>query len=350
MHQLVDLVDRLTLGVQPVELHVLVGAVDVALLLLELGRPRRLLAPERQCLQGTLAGLGDGLGSLQLLLHLAAGGEHPLGNVDRLSLGVVQRVFAEPLTNVVDQQLVAKRVDATAGDVCDAGRVLGTDGGDRDDGGDHDVDGDDVDRAFGDARELLQQPAGVAEDHRFGHAEAADPTGERFGERALDDRRSHDRDRHCALGLGERLLAECLGVRVGIGPADARGSRSSGLHQLIAHPAFAELLGLAGQRGSACRSELGLGLLAHLAQMIRVTTRSFEVAAQPAGCSHLLAPVEPQVERAFADQLLGGRSATVTGDVAGADGHQVRCDAEVVERLGDAHRPEQVDLDRRVEG
>ena len=48
-------------------------------------------------------------------------------------------------------------------------------GGDVDDGGDHEVDGDDVDDALGDAGELLQQAAGVGDDHRLGHAEAADP-------------------------------------------------------------------------------------------------------------------------------------------------------------------------------
>ena len=50
--------------------------------------------------------------------------------------------------------------------------------------GDDDVDRDDVDRALGHAGELLQQAAGVAEDDRLGHAEAADPAGERLGQGA----------------------------------------------------------------------------------------------------------------------------------------------------------------------
>ena len=45
----------------------------------------------------------------------------------------------------------------------------------------------------------LQQAAGVGDDHRLGHAEAADPARLRLGERRLDDRRAHDADRHVAL-------------------------------------------------------------------------------------------------------------------------------------------------------
>ena len=172
------------------------------LLLLELGRPRRLLAAQRQRLQHTLAALGDRLRPLQLLLHAATRGELPLGHDDRLTLGVVQRVLGEPGADVVDEQLVAQRVDAAAGDLRDRRRPLGTDRGDGDDRGDDEVDRDHVDRALGHAGELLQQPAGVADDDRLGHAEAADPSGERLGERRLDDRRPHDRDRHVALHLG----------------------------------------------------------------------------------------------------------------------------------------------------
>ena len=112
------------------------------------------------------------------------------------------------------------------------GAVVGPERGDGDDRRDDEVDGDDVDRALGHAGELLQQPAGVAEDDRLGHAEAADPTGERLGQRGLDDRRPNDRDRHVALDLGQRLLAERLRVGVGIGPADAGGARPAGLDEL----------------------------------------------------------------------------------------------------------------------
>ena len=108
-HQLVDLVDRLALGVQTVQLHVLEGAVDLDLGLVELGRPRRLLAAERKGLQHALGLLGHHLGPLQLLLDAAAGRELPLGHDDRLTLGVVERMLGEPRAHVVDQRLVAQR-------------------------------------------------------------------------------------------------------------------------------------------------------------------------------------------------------------------------------------------------
>ena len=101
------------------------------------------------------------------------------------------------------------------------GRVTG---GGVDDGGDHEVDGDDVDGALGHAGELLQQAAGVGDDHRLGHAEAADPARERLVDRRLDDRRAHDRHRDVAAVLQQRPLAERLRVGVGVGPAERRGA------------------------------------------------------------------------------------------------------------------------------
>ena len=55
-------------------------------------------------------------------------------------------------------------------------------GGSSDDAGYDEVDGDHVDDAFWNARELLEQPSCVAEDDRFGHAEPADPTGPGLGD------------------------------------------------------------------------------------------------------------------------------------------------------------------------
>ena len=59
----------------------------------------------------------------QLLLHPAARRELPLGHDDRLALGVVQRVLGEPAAHVVDERLVAQRIDAAAGDLGDARRL-----------------------------------------------------------------------------------------------------------------------------------------------------------------------------------------------------------------------------------
>ena len=93
--EVVDAVDRLALGVGAVELDVGEGPLDLLPLLLEGGRPRRLLAAQRERLQDLLALLDGALGPLELALHAAAAGERPLGHDDRLALEVVDRVLGE---------------------------------------------------------------------------------------------------------------------------------------------------------------------------------------------------------------------------------------------------------------
>ncbi len=195
----------------------------------------------------------------------------------------------------------------------------------------------------------LEQSAGVGDDHGLGHAEAADPARLRFGERRLDDRGSHDRDRHVALHVGQRLLAERLGEGVGVRPADAGGPRSPGLDELVLHPALAELFGLRREGGRPGGAELGTGVGTELHETCGFTARRVTVGAQASARRNLAAPVDADVERAVADEDLGCVAATVAGDVARRHGDEVRGDPELVAEVGDARRPEQVDLDRRVE-
>ena len=347
--QVVDAVLGLALGVGAVQLDVLERPLDLGLLVLELGRPRGLLAPQRQGLQHPLA-LGDRLlGPAQLALHPAAAGEAPLGDDDRLALVVVQRMGGEPRAHVVDEGAVLQRVDVARRHLGDARRLLGAEGSDADDGGYDVIDGDHVDRPLGHAGELLQQAAGVGDDHRLGHAEAADPTRPGFGDGRLDDRRAHDRDGHGALRVGERLLAERLGVGVGVGPAQAGGTGPTRIDQLVGDPSGAELLGLGGERRGAGGAELPAGERAELDELGRQPARRFGVRLHPTGSGDLDAPVEPKVERAFRHQGFRRRAAAVAGDVTGGHRHEMRRDAELVEGGGDAHRTEEVDLDRLVE-
>ena len=148
------MIDRFALGVQAVELHVLVGALDVLLAFVELGRPRGLGAAQWKHLQNLLGAGGHCLRALELLLHFSACGELPLGHNDWLALGVVQRMLGEPRAHVVDEQFVLQRIDAAAGHLGDARGLLGAQGGNGDDGGHNDVYWDDVDSAFGYARKL----------------------------------------------------------------------------------------------------------------------------------------------------------------------------------------------------
>ena len=229
------------------------------------------------------------------------------------------------------------------------GAFAGTEGGDADDGCDDEVDGDDVDGALRNTGELAQQPAAVGEDHWLGHAEATDPARARLQPRRLDDRWADDAHRHVASRVDQRLLAERLGECIGIGPADARRARPAGIDESVANPALAQLLGLGGQRRGAGGAELAAGLGAQAGELLWLPTGGLVVAAEPASSGDLGAPVEPEVERSRRNELLRCAAAAVAGHVTGRHGDEVRGDPELGEQSGDAGRPEQVDLDGRVE-
>ncbi len=254
--QPVDPVDRLAFGVGTVELDVPEGPFGLVALLLELGGPGGLLAPERQRLEHRLGPVHRRLGPLELALDAAPPGERPVGHDDRLALAVVEGTLGEPGAHQVDELAVAQRVGRSRRHLGDLGLVGGPAGRGVDDGGDHHVDGDDVDGALGDAGELLQQAAGVADDDRLGHAEAADPARAGLGPRRLDDRGAHDRHGDVAPLLEQGPLAERLGVGVGVGPAERGGAGPPGLDHAVLDPGLATLLGLGGQGGGAGRAQL----------------------------------------------------------------------------------------------
>ena len=282
-HQVVDLVHGLALGVQAVQLDVLERPLDLHPLGLQLGRQLGLLAAQGERLEHLLAAADHRLGPGELALHPPAAREPELGHDDRLALAVVDRVLGEPAADVVDERPVLQRVDPAGGDLADRRCLVRAEGGDGDDRGDDEVDGDDVDDALRHAGELAQQAPGVGDEHRLGHPEAADPARPRLGPRRLDDRRAHDADRHVALAVGERLLAEGLGEGVGVGPTDAGGTGPAGLDEAVADPALAQLLGLGGERRRAGRAQLGAGGGAELDELRRIAAGRLGVAAQAAG-------------------------------------------------------------------
>ena len=338
----VDPVDRLALGVGAVELDVGERSLDLLPLALEGGGPRRLLATERQRLQRPLTPVDGALGALELALHATAARERPVGNEDGLALDVVDRVVGEERAHHVDEVPVAQRVDGAGSHLGD-GRLVGDGtGGGVDDGGDDEVDRDHVDRALGHTGELLQQPAGVGDDHGLGHPEPADPSREGLVERRLDDRGAHDRHGDVAAVLQEGPLTERLRVGVRVGPAERRGPRPARLHHLLLHPGAPALLGLAGQRRDARGPDLVACLLAEARQRIGSSAVGLGVGARPAGAVDLAAPVDVDEERALVHGDLGRCSPAVAGDVAGGHRHEVGRDAERLEGLHDPGRSEQV--------
>ena len=194
----------LGLGVGAVELDVAEGPVGQEVLLLQRGHPCGLAAPDGQRADHPL-GQVHGLGRPgQLALHPAPSGEGPGGHDDGLSVAVVQRVFGEPGLDQLHQPAVAERVPDTGGHVVDGRTRVGAAGrriqqglaGHGDDGRHHQVDRDHVGDALGHPGELTEQAAGVGHDDRLGHPEAPDPARPRFGQRRLDDGRTHDGHGH----------------------------------------------------------------------------------------------------------------------------------------------------------
>ncbi len=105
----------------------------------------------------------------------------------------------------------------------------------------------------------------------------------------------------------------------------------------------------AARAGAPAAPEFVACFLAILHQPFGLAAERFCVAPQPARGGNFRLPRQADVERAGADEFFGCVAAPVAGDVAGADGDEVRGDAELLAQLDDAHGAEQVDLDRTVE-
>ena len=107
--------------------------------------------------------------------------------------------------------------------------------------------------------------------------------------------------------------------------------RSSGRDQLVLDPAFAQLLGLGGERRRAGGAELAPRFLAELCRAVAGCRLSASVSPLRRRAAATSArQLQPDVERSFADEFLGSVAAAVAGDVARAHGDEVRRDAQLV--------------------
>ena len=289
----VDTEHCLGLGVGAVELDVFEGALGLCPPLLD---PRRCLGPlasQGQRAQYPLGRRGQLDSPFELGLHAPPSGERPLGHDDRLVVLVPKRMLAEPLVGQVVDPAVAERVGRPGGDVEHAWTGgVGASGGDGEGGVDDEVDRDHVDHALWDARELAQEPTRVRDDHGLGHAEAPDPARGGLGEGGLDDRRPHDRDRHVPPRLQQRPLAEGLGERIRVGPAEGARPGSPELHEVVGHPLLAEPLGLAREQRRTRRSELAPRPACQLRQSFGLAALGIRVGPRPPGGGDLGLPVD----------------------------------------------------------
>ena len=197
-------------------------------------------------------------------------------------------------------------------------------GGNVDNGGDDEVHRDHVDHTLGHAGELFQQAAGVADDDGLRHAEAFDPAGERFGPCRLDDRRPNDGDRDVALALIQRSFTEGLGVGVGVRPAEGGGPGPARFDQLFLDPTLANLLGLCGDEWSACGAEFVTGLAAEPLESVHRAGVGVVIGPGPPCGLDLCLPVDVDVERAVAQELLRRAASAVARHVTGRHGHKMR--------------------------
>ena len=152
-------------------------------------------------------------------------------------------MLREPFTHQVDELAVAERVAGARGGVDDVGTFERSPGGYRQDGSHHEVYRDDVDDPFGDAGELLEQAAGIADDYRVSHPEAPYPARMGFRKGGLDDGRTHHCHRQVAAALEKSPFTQGLRVRIGIWPTEPlRPGLAEGDHMVLG-PVDPQLLG-----------------------------------------------------------------------------------------------------------
>ena len=329
--EVVDPEGGLALHVAAVQLHIAERPLDQGALLRELRGHARLLASDGQGAEDLLAGEQGAPGSVQLRLDPFAAGVGPARRGDGLVALVVDRVLAEPCVRPVVQVREAERVDGTGRHLHHVRPAVGGRAvrGHRADCGGHVVDGDHVEGSLGSAGKVLQQAAGVGDDDRFGHAEPADPAGERLRHCRFDDGRAHDRQRDGASGLGQRRLGEGLGESVRVGETEGGRPGATHLHQPRPYPALADLLALGAQGGCSGCAEFGVRLAGELLEPFGCAALVLDGVATPSYRGGLGSPVHRHGEVALGEQLLGGEPAAIAGHVGRRDRDQMRGGAKV---------------------
>ena len=224
---------------------------------------------------------------------------------------------------------------------------LGRPRGDRECRVHHEVDRDDVEHGVGQAGEVRQLAAPVGDDQRVGDLEAVDPTRERVVQRALDDRRTNDRQAVARLRpqLFGGPLGERLGERVDVGPAEALGAGAAVVDESLAHP-----LG-AGGLGETCdglRSGLavtGARLREVLAQGLRLARLELD-----AGAGRLRGLVLGPPVHGMGEGCLGRDALADAAHVGGRDVNHVRVAAAGQQGAVDAVCAADVGVEGLIDG
>ena len=232
-------VDHLRLGVGLVEIGVLPQHLEVLLAPVHRAHPVAGAVRSRHPQQSALSELDGALTGPQHPLDLAGAGKPPGRHLDVAALAVRHRVVPEVLVHVLVHRPERQRVARTGADVEIGGvRRLRRRGRHGKDGVDDEIDGDEVEHAVGQPRELGQDSPAVRDDQRVGHLVPVDPAGIRVRQRTFDDGRADDRQAVSALGpqlLGDPL-AQRLRQRVDVRPAQTLGPQPAVVDQPLGHP------------------------------------------------------------------------------------------------------------------
>ena len=247
--------DAVHLRIHAVELDEVQPAVESLTFSVQVVRDLGDARAEGQPLDEPLRGLDHAQRCARAGGHLLAGGIRPRGRADRLPVSIAQRILGEVGARLVDDSPEPQWIPAPRCRVIDTGlSVRWRIRSDREHRVDDEVGGDDVEQRVRQTREVAKDVAAEREDQRLGHPESLEPARKRFGKRALDDRRPHDRQRNLAVQLHHRVLGHRLGERVDIREPHRVGVDATALYEAILHPSIAQPLGSTRDRRRAGRA------------------------------------------------------------------------------------------------
>ncbi len=297
-HEVSRVEDAVHLGVHAVQLDEGEPALQPLALCVQVVGQRRRAGAKRQTLHQPLGRLGEAQRRPCPSRELRPGRVGPVGRPDRLPVLVAERFLAEILAADVWKPAVPQRIPAARRDVIETRLgIRWRARSHRQHRVDDEVHGDDVEHGVGQAGEVLQDAPPERQDDRLGHPEAFEPAGERLGQRALDDRGPHDRQRHVAVQLDHGVLRHRLRERVDVAEAHRVRVHAAALDEPVLHPLLAQALGGARHRGRARRSDARPRLASQLAKHLRTPRLFLDRPAQRRQHLGLVSPVQTRVER-----------------------------------------------------
>ena len=333
--------DAVDLGVDAVELDEVDSTFQAFALPVEVIGHLCHIGPERQSLDDPLRRFYEAQGRAGLGRQLATSRIRPRRRADRLAVSIAQRVVSEVTPGRLLDLAEPQRIPRAGRRVVHARRVRGRRiRSDRQHRVDDEIRRDDVEQRVRKAREVLQDAATEGQDQRFRHSEAFEPSGERFGQRAFDDRGPNNRKRDVAMELHDRMLCHRLRERVDVREPHGIRMHAAPLDELVLHPPIAQPLGRARDSRRPGRTHLRAGLATQLLQDLRTSRLLLHDRTKVRENCRFMAPVQAWIVRS----LFPDESPKHPAHIGGRDVDEVRPVAGGLQRLHHPRRAEQVGL------